>query len=393
MYLFFVLVFSFKFIGVFSYPLVKLESDKDVYSLNSTVYINGTVSPPGRYNVYLALIGDRDGGRIRVETDDSGYFYYEWIPLGRKAYRSFAEVIDQSGYVVRSNIVEIDVIGGPGPHWLEVGKYVHYIHNMIYEGSNMAHRPGYPALGYLEYSFGYFGHEVTRGEFRHIDLVRINERYGIDNIGKVGAIHYVNLTNRDVLDLSKLTVRGKTWLWVDSNHKIGDNITINNDLFIFEDVEVLSIFGESRKCWVLTNSRQHDQKLWYEQEMGLLIKAENWVLETRDKSYFIDFYLYDSNIEFSVDYEENIKEAFSSDFNDTNLLNRLNKLEDELNSTQKELEEMNESYISLNNSYNQLVKQESSESSIFQVPSFSLLSLLFAYFTIYYLYSNKFEIS
>jgi hypothetical protein len=250
-------------------PNIQIETERGTYQFNTSVRLHGTITPANEYEVRLHI----EIGNIHLVTSEDGIFEYEWIPKGRQTQEIYAEVVDSNVLPVRSNTVEISVIGGPGPEWVEVGGVLEYSHNI---------RDSLDDIGFLRYSFGLFG-EASSGDingphWKPIDLVIVAVNYAFEDRGGSGLTGYVNLTDgHQLVGGTHMVDMGSNFLWIEPDHNVGENVTILNDLFDIVAVEEIPLFGVMRDCWVFKNTHNSDQVLYYDQKTGALVRGSNWV--------------------------------------------------------------------------------------------------------------------
>ena len=226
----------------------------------------------------------------------NGYFQVIWTPPMRGTYRIAASWSGNEDHFAAMNQVFIEVIGGPGPSWIREGAYLRYVHDIEGEITWTS----IPVDMDLIYSFTGINHPSYPWYPSPSEMILIRAQEDFPRLSWNGGWRIVNMTNSDAYDDSQAQY-GKTWLWIDPNVSIGDNVQLWQDSYTVSRSENIRYKDEFREAWVLENPYR---TLWYDKEIGILLKATNILNEapygwSEKVGYPYSVYLYDTNIPFS----------------------------------------------------------------------------------------------
>jgi len=304
---------------------IELYVNPNLVQYGNSINITGRLYPPISASVGPQYTNqesvDEHGGRstIKISIDQmdretwvnvtDGYFQMTWIPPMRGTYTITASWKGDEDHFAAMNQVYFEVIGGPGPSWIKRGAYLHYVHDIEGEITWSSS----PVDLDLIYSF----HPVEPRSHSTIwpepiaywpsspsDMILIRAQEQFPRLSWNGQWCIINMTNRDAygsLDGTWTQDRGKTWLWIDPNVSIGDKVQLWQDSYTVSRSENIRYKDEFREAWVLENPYR---TLWYDKEIGILLKATNILNEapygwSEKVGYPYSVYLYDTNIPFS----------------------------------------------------------------------------------------------
>jgi len=280
-------------------------------SVNITVRLYPPISASIRLRFTSAIYGMFDD-TVNVTN---GYFQRTWTPQMRGIVKISASWHGDENYFGAMNQISVEAIGGPGPSWIRKDAYLHYVHDVkgeIIWGSN---------TGDLDITFSFhplYPHShstiwpepIAYWPSSPSDMILIKSRAQFPSYSGGGPSSIVNMTNRDAYGSIQGTWtqdNGKTWLWIDPNISIGDKVQLWHDSYTVSRSEDFRYKNEFREAWILENPYR---TLWYDKEIGILLKATDLVSENVDYPYSI--YLYDTNIPFksSISLDLNTSETY-----------------------------------------------------------------------------------
>ena len=240
------------------------------------------------------------------ENITNGYFQRTWIPSMRGIYKISVLWHGNENYFAAMNQVSVEVIGGPGPSWIRKGAYLHYIHDLKGEIIGVS-TPRELGLIYSLHpveprsSSTMWPEPIAYWPSSPSDMILIRAQEEFPNLSWNGPWRIINMTNRDAYGSIGGTWaqdNGKTWLWIDPSILIGDKVKLWKDSYTVLRSEDFRYKDEFREAWVLENQYR---TLWYDKEIGILLKATNILNEApvgEKVDYPYSVYLYDTNIPF-----------------------------------------------------------------------------------------------
>lgn len=306
---------------------IELYVNPNPVQYGDSVKITGRLYPPISASVSPQYTNQQSveehGGRSVIRLSGAnlytwvnvtdGYFQMTWMPPMRGTYTITASWKGDEDHFAAMNQAFVEVIGGPGPSWIREGAYLHYVHSIEGEITYST----FPVDLGLIYSFDKIESSFQPWSTSPSEMILIRAQEAFPALNWNGAWCIVNMSTRDGYggpEEGWSFDRGKTWLWIDPNVSIGDKVQLWQDSYTVSRSEDVRYKDEFREAWVLENPYR---TLWYDKEIGILLKATNILNEapyswSEKVGYPYSVYLYDTNIPFgsSISLEIDISETY-----------------------------------------------------------------------------------